>query len=162
MRWRSRRPSVCRKTLRPRAFSAKATRPTSACSSGSPPPIHNTGALLLAAVRTESAPVCEPEPRSNPFSCSVGSQAAGKCRSGAPPLPSYPGRNQRSRQRSRVSLRGNFIRVSEAAAHPELFRTELDAAEFRFARVLRLPVEAREGVDRERIAIEVIFQVEDA
>src|SRR6266478_9717400 len=66
-------------------------------------------------------------------------------------------------RRSRLSLRGNFIAVLETAALPEFFRTEFGCAEFfglaglvdRFA-VTHSIVEAGQGVNRERIAIEMI------
>src|SRR5258708_22350364 len=62
-------------------------------------------------------------------------------------------------RRSRLSLRGNFITVLKTAALPEFFRTEFACAEF-FG-LAGLIVEAGQGINRKRIAIEVIFQIEN-
>src|SRR5260221_3729341 len=145
-------------------------RPITGCCNGSSPPTHKTGAVVCATMLAGIFMTAASGSDSASISFWSEANAVGeRCRiiGASRPLTSAPDTLPRSR--SRLSRRGNFIRALETAAQAELFRAEFDGAEFfrrarlvdRFA-VTHSVVKARQRINRERVAVEVVFQIKNA
>src|SRR5260370_6467056 len=143
------------------------SRPISGCKRSSAPTIQTTGAELrrTASKQTSEESNCKPETfdceESSPLRVGEAEPATGeRCRirrwRGAPRklLVARPS------AKSAVSGRGNRIRRSKAAAHPEFIRQKFHRA--KLSRSLQLVAKARQRVQWERIPVQVVFQVENA
>src|SRR5216683_3739036 len=136
-------------------------RPITGCCKGSSPPIHRTGAVVRATTAAGISITAAVGFDSASISFWSEANAAGeRCRITEASRPLANTRDTLPRTRSRLNRRGNFIRALKTAARTELFRAEFDGAEF--LRLARLVVEASQRINRERVAVEVVLQIENA